>query len=56
MGRLELSQIRTKLKDVDFSNTDISGTIFDHYSLKDIIIDPFQCENLIGMLGVKVKR
>ena len=36
--------------------SDISGTIFDFYSLKGIIVDRFQCSNLVGMLGVKIKE
>jgi hypothetical protein len=40
---------------VDFSNSDISTTIFDLTSLKGIIIDSLQSQSLVGMLGVKIK-
>jgi len=53
LNRVEF--IRTKLKDIDFSDADISSTIFDLNSLKGIIIDRFQCQNIVGMLGVKIK-
>jgi uncharacterized protein YjbI with pentapeptide repeats len=48
--------IKTKLMEVDFSNCDISHTVFDFYSLKGIIVDRFQCQNLVGMLGVQTKE
>ena len=48
--------IRTKLVDVDFSLCDISNIMFDMYSLKGIVVDRFQCFNLVGMLGVKIKE
>ena len=44
------------LKDVDFSSSQIDGTIFDQYSLRGIIVDRFQCQSLVGMLGVKIKE
>ena len=47
--------IKINLNDVDFSNSDISGVMFDLNSLKGIIVDEFQCRNLVGMFGVKVK-
>ena len=48
--------IDDKINEVDFSNSDISNTIFDLYSLKGIIVDRFQCQNLVGMLGVQIKE
>ena len=48
--------IKTKLNGVDLSSSDISNTIFDLYSLKGIIVDRFQCQNLVGMLGVQIKE
>ena len=47
--------IKTKLNDIDFSTCHINKTIFDYYSIKGIIVDAFQCQDLIGMLGIKVK-
>lgn len=46
---------RTQLKDVDFSTSDITKSVFDSYSLKGIIIDSFQSSSLVGMLGVRIK-
>ena len=47
---------KTKLNGVDFSSCEISNIKFDMTSLKGIIIDRFQCQNLVGMLGVEVKE
>ena len=47
---------KSDLKNVDFSNSNIDETKFDEYSIKGIYIDTFQCKNLVGMLGVKVKE
>ena len=33
----------------------ITGIVFDLESIKGIIIDRFQSESLVGMLGVKIK-
>ena len=41
--------------DVDFSNSDISGVMFDMNSLRGIVVDEFQCKSLITMFGVNVK-
>ena len=47
--------IKTNLSGIDFSNSDITTTIFDLNSLKGIVIDRFQSSSLVGMLGVKLK-
>ena len=47
--------IRTNLTGTDFSNSNINSTIFDLDSIKGIIIDRFQSQSLVGMLGVKIK-
>ena len=48
--------VKTNLKNVDFSSSDINGILFDFYSLKGIIVDRFQCQDLIGILGVQIKE
>jgi len=48
--------IKTNLEQIDFSTSNIDNTIFDITSLKGIIIDKYQCHNLVGLLGVKVKE
>jgi len=58
-NNLELNKmefLKTKLADVDFSTCNIYGAIFDFYSLKGIIIEPYQSEALVGMLGVQFKN
>ena len=47
--------LKTKLTNVDFSDSNIEGIIFDNYSLKGIIIEPFQSASIVGMLGVNFK-
>ena len=47
--------MQTKLKEVDFSSCDITDATFDFYSLKGITVDAFQCQSLVGMLGVRIK-
>ena len=47
--------IKTSLNNVDLSNCNIFNIKFDMYSLKGIIIDRFQCENIVGILGVQIK-
>lgn len=53
---LEAEFMRTKLAGVDFSTCDITSTMFDFYSLKGIIVDAFQCQFLVSMLGVEIKE
>ena len=48
--------INVNLKDVDLSSCDINGIIFDMKSLRGIIIDRFQCDNIATMFGVKIKE
>ena len=45
----------TNLQDVDFRTNDINGIIFDKYSMIGIIVDTFQCRNIVSNLGVKVE-
>ena len=47
--------VRTKLQGIDFSRCNISNIMFDLYSIKGIIVDKFQCFNLVGILGVEIK-
>jgi uncharacterized protein YjbI with pentapeptide repeats len=47
--------VKINLNDVDFSNSDISGVMFDMNSLRGIVVDEFQCKSLITMFGVNVK-
>ena len=47
--------IKTNLRDVDFSSCKINNIIVDSFSLEGIIIDRFQAQDLVGMLGVKFK-
>ncbi len=47
--------IGTNLKDVDFTTCNINGIIFDKKSVKGIIINTFQCRDIVGMLEIKVK-
>ena len=47
--------IKTILKDVDFSNCQISNLTIDTTSLQGLVIDQFQAIDLVGILGVKFK-
>ena len=47
--------IHTSLADIDFSTCDIYGTQFDSFSLKGMVIDPFQAQYIVGALGVNLK-
>ena len=44
------------LKDVDLSNSNISGLTTDLHSIKGIIIDRFQSQDLVRLLGVNFKE
>ena len=46
--------LHTNLSDVDFTTSNITGIRMDAYSMKNIIVNSFQCRDLIGILGVKV--
>ena len=39
----------------NISDSNIEGIIFDNYSLKGIIIEPFQSASIVDMLGVNFK-
>ncbi len=47
--------LNTSLNNVDFSSSNITGVLFDLYSVKGMIVDSLQCFELMGLLGVKVK-
>lgn len=46
---------KTNLDTIDFSTCEISGAKFDMKSLYGIIINLYQSEYLVSMLGVKIK-
>lgn len=48
--------LKTPLKNVDFSTSNITNVFFDVMSVRGMIVDSFQCPLLVGMLGVKVKN
>lgn len=60
---LELSEVkfinaeflRTPLNGTDFSLSDITDVMFDLMSVKGIIVNQFQCVNLVHLLGIMVK-
>ena len=43
------------LDGVDFRSNDISLIVMDRYSMKGIVLDSFQCRNIVGNLGVRVE-
>ena len=47
--------LKTLLKGVDFSSSDITDVMFDLISVKGMIVNQFQCVELVGLLGVCVK-
>ena len=47
--------LKSLMDGVDFSSSNITDVMFDIYSVKGIVIDRFQCYELMGMLGVNVK-
>lgn len=47
--------LKTLLKGVDFSSSDITDVMFDLISVKGMIVNQFQCVELVGLLGVHVK-
>ena len=47
--------LKTLLNGVDFSSSDITDVMFDVMSVKGMIINEFQCIDLIHLLGVMVK-
>ena len=51
----KLSEL-TNLNNIDFSNCDINSIVMDIYSLKGIIINSWQCCEIAGIIGVKVKN
>ena len=53
MSRTEFLQ--TSLSQIDFSSCDIRETLFDLNSMRGIVIDSFQSQFLITMLGVQIK-
>ena len=61
--KLDLSEVKfnkteflkTSLKEVDFSSSDIADVMIDLMSVKGMIVNQFQCIDLIHLLGVMVK-
>ena len=47
--------LKTLLNGVDFSSSDITDVMFDLVSVKGMIVNQFQCVELVGLLGVCVK-
>ena len=48
--------LKVNLNNIDFSNCDINSIVMDIYSLKGIIINSWQCCEIAGIIGVKVKN
>ena len=48
--------LKVNLNNIDFSNCDINSIVMDTYSLKGIIINSWQCCEIAGIIGVKVKN
>lgn len=47
--------LNTSLKNIDFSSCIIDEVMFDLYSVKGMIVDSFQCHELVRLLDVRVK-
>ena len=47
--------LKTSLKGVDFSSSDITDVMFDLMSVKGMIVNQFQCVELANLIGVQVK-
>ena len=45
--------LNTKLKDINFSTCNITNCNFDLYSIKGMIINRFQSDNIVELLGIK---
>ena len=43
------------LNGVDFRSNKLNNIVIDKYSMKGIIVDTFQCRNLVSNLGVMVE-
>ena len=48
--------VQTSLKDIDFSSSIIHNIKADNYSIKGMIIDRFQSDELVRILGVNIKE
>ncbi len=47
---------KTKLKDIDLSNSIIDGIVVSLDDIKGAIINEYQAIDLIGLIGVKIKE
>ena len=45
--------LNTKLKDINFSTCNINNCNFDLHSIKGMVIDRMQSENIVELLGIK---